>query len=75
MVDPHTADALKVAGTLPVVRGPDSSVGLDATMAGVAELRAAGVTDFQAHLKIPDAYDDMVASLAPVVDAFRNATR
>ncbi len=67
--------ALQVAGTLPIVRGTDGSVDLPATMAGVPELVAAGVTDFQAQLKIPDDYDEAVAMLAPVVDAFRNATR
>lgn len=68
------ATTLQVAGTLTIVRRDDKSIDLDATMASAAPLAAAGVTDFRAHLVIPEDYDDAVASLEEAVRAFRSAT-
>ncbi len=62
-----------VVGTLPVVR-TDDGVDLAATMDGVPPLVDAGVTDFRAHLPIPDDPAAAHDYLAPVVDAFRPAT-
>lgn len=67
------ASAIQVAGALPIVRRSDRSVDLDATMTGVANLVDAGVTDFRAHLAIPDQYDEAVASLEDAVRSFRAA--
>jgi len=66
---------LQVAGALPAVRREDRSIDLEPTMAGVAALVAAGVTDFRATMPVPDAYDEAVAVLAAVVEAFRGVTR
>jgi len=68
------ATGLQVSGTLPVVRREDRSVDLAATMAGVAPLVEAGVTDFRAHLAVPEG-DGAEAYLTEVVRAFRAATR
>jgi probable F420-dependent oxidoreductase len=63
-----------VAGTLPIARHDDRSVDLAGTMARVPPLVDAGVTDFRAHLAIPE---DGGAEqyLSDVVGAFRAATR
>jgi probable F420-dependent oxidoreductase len=63
---------LQVVGTLPLVR-TDDGIDLDATMAGVAPLAAAGVTDFRAALRLPDDVDDATEELSRVVTAFRAA--
>lgn len=65
-VDPSE---LGVVGTLPVVR-TDDGVDLDATMAGVAPLVAAGVTDFRAYLPIPVGLDAATDYLGDVVARF-----
>ena len=61
-----------VVGTLPVVR-TDDGVDLAATMEGVPALVDAGVTDFRAHLPIPDDPAAAHDYLADVVAAFRPA--
>jgi alkanesulfonate monooxygenase SsuD/methylene tetrahydromethanopterin reductase-like flavin-dependent oxidoreductase (luciferase family) len=63
-----------VAGTLPVKRHEDRSVDVTATMARLPPLVEAGVTDFRAHLPIPEG-DAAEQYLADVVGAFRAATR
>jgi probable F420-dependent oxidoreductase len=68
------AAGIGVAGTLPVVRHDDRSVDIAATMARVPPLVEAGVTDFRAHLPIPEG-DAAGEYLAEVVGAFRAATR
>ena len=67
------ADDLEVAGTVVLKKGDDRSIDYDATMADVPRLVAAGVTDFRAFVNLPDAYDDAVAYLQPIVEAFRAA--
>jgi probable F420-dependent oxidoreductase len=69
------ASTFQVSGTLPVERKPDKSIDLGETMARVPALTAAGVTDFRAHLAIPDAYDGAVDVLGEVMASFREATR
>ena len=66
--DPHD---LQVIGSLPLVRN-DDGVDLAATMARVAPLAAAGVTDFRAHLALPDDLDGATEALSRVVTAFRD---
>ena len=61
-----------VVGTLPIVR-TDDGVDMAATMDGVPALAAAGVTDFRAHLPIPDDAAAAHDYLAGVVEAFRPA--
>jgi probable F420-dependent oxidoreductase len=68
------ASSYQVAGTLPVVRDGAKKVDLVATMARVPELVAAGVTDFRAHVAVPDSYDGVLETYAELVDAFRGAT-
>jgi probable F420-dependent oxidoreductase len=65
------AGDLQVAGTLALRRNDDKSIDLDATMAGVPQQVDAGVTDFRAFVNVPDGYDDAVAYLSPIVEAFR----
>jgi probable F420-dependent oxidoreductase len=69
----RTSAGFRVAGNLPVVRRDDRSIDLDATMAGVAPLVDAGVTDFRVHLPLPSDHDGAVEAFAPVVAAFRDA--
>lgn len=72
--DPAT---LQVQGTLPVVRRPATGDGpaeldLDATMAGVASLVAAGVTDFRFHHRWGSDPAGDAALLTEVGRAFRS---
>ncbi len=68
------ATGYQVAGTLPVVRDADKKMDVPATMAGVPSLVEAGVTDFRAHLPVPDSYDGTVEVLHELVTAFRRVT-
>ena len=61
-----------VVGTLPIAR-TDDGVDLVATMDGVPALATAGVTDFRAHLPIPDDAAAAHDHLAEVMEAFRPA--
>ncbi|HEY8215832.1 MAG TPA: TIGR03619 family F420-dependent LLM class oxidoreductase [Acidimicrobiia bacterium] len=63
-----------VAGTLPIARTEDRSVDLAVTMTRLAPLVEAGVTDFRAHLPIPEG-GAAQQYLSDVVGAFRDATR
>jgi hypothetical protein len=64
------ADALQVTGNLSVVRRSDRSIDPEATMATVPQLIAAGVTDFRVFAKVPDTFDEALASLRPIVEVF-----
>ena len=66
-------DGLQVCGTLPIGHDESGAVDLTATMAAVAPMAGAGITDFRAHLTIPAEHDEAVETLAPVVEAFRAA--
>lgn len=66
--------SIGVAGTLPVVRTDDGAVDLDATMAAVPALVAAGVTDFRGRFPVLDGDDAAAEYLAGVVAAFRAVT-
>jgi probable F420-dependent oxidoreductase len=63
---------LQIQGHLPVVNGPDG-IDLDATMAGLPPLLAAGITDFRAQLRIPAGRGEATEFLSEVVTAFRAA--
>jgi probable F420-dependent oxidoreductase len=65
------ADALQVAGNLPVVRRDDRSIDPEPTMANVPQLVAAGVTDFRVFVMVPETFDEALASLRPIVEAFQ----
>ena len=65
------ADALQVAGNLPVVRRDDRSIDPEPTMANVPQLAAAGVTDFRVFVMVPETFDEALASLSPIVEAFQ----
>ena len=66
--------ALQVQGTLPVVREA-GAIQLEATMAGVAALVEAGITDFRFHHRWGLDHEADEALLADLVPAFRSATR
>lgn len=61
---------VEVVGTLRAVR-TDDGIDLDATMAQVPALAAAGVTDFRTNLPVPDEPDAATEELTRVVTAFR----
>jgi len=63
---------IAVVGTLPIVRN-DGVIDLDATMASVEPLIAAGVTDFRAGLPALDDLDETTEMLAEVVERFDSA--
>ena len=65
------ADALQVAGNLPAVRRDDRSIDPEPTMANVPQLVAAGVTDFRVFVMVPETFDEALASLSPIVEAFQ----
>src|SRR5262249_42844363 len=64
-------DELQIVGTLPAVKGDDGTVDLEPTMDGVPWLVELGVTDFRAHLPVPDDPSAARDYLAGVVRAFR----
>ena len=64
---------IEVTGRLPVARGPDGLPDIEATMAAVPDLVAAGVTDFGIGLRPPSGVDAGAEYLAPWVDAFEAA--
>jgi probable F420-dependent oxidoreductase len=64
--------ALQVRAPVVVARGDDGKVDLDATMASVPDLVAAGATEVQANVRqSPAGYDDPATAFADLVDAFR----
>lgn len=65
--------SIAVVGTLPVVR-TDSGIDLDATMAAVAPLVDAGVTDFRTYLPVPTDLDEATTYLSDVVHRFSVTT-
>jgi probable F420-dependent oxidoreductase len=71
-----TFDGIDVVGTLPLVRADGGGVDLAATMAGVPELVAAGVTDVRVALRVPpDAGADAAFEIySAAVEAFRAVT-
>lgn len=60
---------IAVVGTLPI-RRTDGAVDLDATMAAVVPLVAAGVTDFRAGVPVLDSLDANTDMLAELVERF-----
>ena len=60
---------IAVVGTLPIRRN-DGAIDLDATMASVEPLVAAGVTDFRAGLPVLDDPEADTEMLAEVVERF-----
>lgn len=69
--DPAT---IGVVGNLSVVTADDGTVDVAATLAGVDEQVAAGVTDLRGGLSLPADEDEAVAVLTPLVDAIAVAT-
>jgi len=63
---------IAVVGTLPIAK-QDGVIDLDATMASVEPLMAAGVTDFRAGLPALDDLDSNTEMLAEVVERFDSA--
>jgi len=63
-----------VSGPLRVVRGDDGTVDLAATMAGVAPLVEAGLTDFRGAIPVPRDEAGATEAYAEFVEAFRKAT-
>jgi probable F420-dependent oxidoreductase len=64
--------ALQVRAPVIMARGDDGKVDLDATMASVPGLVAAGATEIQANVRqAPAGYDDAPAAFTQLVDSFR----
>jgi probable F420-dependent oxidoreductase len=63
-------EAFQVAANLAVVRRDDRSLDPEATMRDVPRLVAAGVTDFRVFARVPETFDNAVASLTEMVDVF-----
>jgi len=65
---------IRVVGTLRLRRGQDGTPDAEATMAPVAELAAAGVTDFAVGiLRFPEGDDEALEMVGGLVSAFRSA--
>ncbi|MHB1583809.1 MAG: TIGR03619 family F420-dependent LLM class oxidoreductase [Acidimicrobiales bacterium] len=65
---------IRVVGTLRLRRRPDGATDAEATMAPVAELAAAGVTDFAiGMLRFPEDDDEAIEMVSELVSAFRSA--
>jgi len=69
----RTAEGFQVSSYIPVVQAADGEVDLDASMAAVPAMVAAGITDLRATLRLPREHDACLDFLAPVVEAFRKA--
>jgi len=63
----------EVQGSIPTIREPDGTVDLSATMAGVPDLVAAGVTDCRLALRLPEGLEEATDLLGCAVGAFRSA--
>jgi len=63
----------EVQGPVATVRGPDGTVDLSATMAGVPDLVAAGVTDCRLTVRLPEGLEEATDLLGRAVGAFRSA--
>jgi len=70
----HDPADLQVVGRLPVVTDGDGSLAVEATMAGVSALVAAGVTDFRTSFRLPADPSAAADHLGAIVTAFRAAT-
>jgi probable F420-dependent oxidoreductase len=70
----HDPAELQVVGRLPVVTTDDGTLAIDATMHGVPDLMAAGVTDFRASFRLPADPAAAADHLHEVVAAFRTVT-
>lgn len=62
---------VEIQGTLPIVRDVNGVIELEPTMAGLPALVDAGITDFKAFLRLSGSQDEAVATLEPLVGAFR----
>ncbi len=65
--------ALAVLAPLPIPRRPDQSLDLAAAMDGAARLADAGVTDFLAHVPVPDSYAGALDAYSELAAAFEPA--
>ena len=65
------AAALDVLGTLPLQRRKDRSLDLAASMDVLPTLVDAGVTDFLAHVRVPDSFDGAHEVFSELVGAFK----
>jgi len=63
----------EVQGSVPTVREPNGAVDLSATMTGIPDLVAAGVTDCRLALRLPDGLEEATDLLGCAVGAFRSA--
>jgi len=67
------ATGFQVSSYLPVQRGASGEIDVAATVAAVAPMVEAGITDLRVTLQLPDAYQEALDLLAPLVTAFRKA--
>ena len=64
---------IEVTGTLPIERGADGDPQIGPSMAAVADLVEAGVTDFRIGLQPPKGVEQAAEYLAPWVESFEAA--
>jgi probable F420-dependent oxidoreductase len=69
----RTISGLQVVGILPA-RVVGERIDAQATVAGVARMAQAGVTDFRVSLSLPTTRQAVIDYCAPLVEAFRSAT-
>ena len=65
---------LGVVGNLPSVVDDTGAVDLEATMAAVPALTAAGVSDFRGNVRLGATDEQALDELSRYVEAFRSAT-
>lgn len=67
-------EGIEVVANLPIATNDDGTPDLESSMAGVAELAAAGATDFRAGLRLAPDAPDAEEQIAAMVEAFRAVT-
>jgi alkanesulfonate monooxygenase SsuD/methylene tetrahydromethanopterin reductase-like flavin-dependent oxidoreductase (luciferase family) len=66
-------EGLKVAGNLPVVRGANGKMNVEATMAAVPALVESGITEFSGVFDTPPDRNGAEETLRHIVQKFRDA--
>ena len=69
----RSAEGFQVSSYVPVARADDGRIEAERTMAAVAPMAEAGITDFRVTLQLPDDEAACEDLLSPLVAAFRSA--
>ncbi len=70
----RSAEGFQVTSRVPIAVEKNGRLDLARTLAPVPAMAAAGITDFRANLRLPGRYEDALELLAPLSEAFREAT-